>query len=137
MADKSWKAFERRVAGLVRGSRVGPDHRKDGIDVDAPLFAYQCKLTGRGMLELRRWLDGICDSACSQGSTWCGARASGVVVWKVPRMLDGDALVTLRLRDWVEVLQALDMVKLAGLRDGEAGQLKRAKKKQDAKSGRA
>lgn len=113
MADRSWKAFERRVARLVGGYRVGPDHRKAGSDVNAPLFCYQNKLTKGDLVVLRRWLDGICQSASHYDHEWCGGQAIGVVVQKAPRVLDVDALVTLRLGDWLDILAAVDMVKLA------------------------
>ena len=91
--DKSWKAFERRVAARVGGKRVPVTGERDGADVVAPAFVYQCKLR-RGLPSyLKDWLRGI---------TMAGERAgaTGVVVWKAPHARDDDAVVVLRLKDW-------------------------------------
>ena len=94
MADKSWKAFERRLAHRVGGRRVPVTGiERAGADVDAGPFVYQAKLR-RGLPSyLREWLRGI---------TAAGERknATGVVVWKAPREKDDDAIVILRLADW-------------------------------------
>ena len=93
MADKSWKAFERRLARRVGGKRLACTGEKDGVDVDAGPFVYQAKLR-RGLPSyLSEWLRGI----VAAGER---ANAVGVVVWKPPRARDDDALVILRLRDW-------------------------------------
>ena len=42
--DKSWKAFERRLAKRVGGKRIPVTGERDGADVDAGPFVYQCKL---------------------------------------------------------------------------------------------
>ena len=56
--DKSWKAFERRVAKRVGGKRIPVTGERDGADVDAGPFVYQCKLR-RGLPSyLRDWLRG-------------------------------------------------------------------------------
>ena len=44
MADKSWKAFERRVAKRVGGKRIPVTGERDGADVVAGPFVYQAKL---------------------------------------------------------------------------------------------
>ena len=45
MADKSWKAFERRIAKRMGGKRRIPvPGERDGADVDAGPFCYQAKL---------------------------------------------------------------------------------------------
>ena len=76
MPDKSWKAFERRVAKKVGGKRLACTGAKDGV----PSY-------------LRDWLRGIVGAGERAGSV-------GVVVWKPPRARDDDALVVLRLKDW-------------------------------------
>ena len=91
--DKSWKAFERRLAELVGGKRIPVTGERYGADVDAGPFVYQAKLR-RGLPSyLRDWLRGI---------TAAGARknATGVVVWKAPHKPDDEAVVILRLKDW-------------------------------------
>ena len=44
MPDKSWKAFERRLAKRMGGKRLACTGEKDGVDVDAGPFVYQAKL---------------------------------------------------------------------------------------------
>ena len=93
MADKSWKAFERRIAERVGGKRIPVTGERDGADVVAGSFVYQAKLR-RGLPSyLREWLRGI---------TAAGERknATGVVIWKAPHKPDDEAVVILRLKDW-------------------------------------
>ena len=94
MADKSWKAFERRLAKRVGGRRIPSTGEKEGVDVDAGPFVYQAKLR-RGMPSyLKDWLRGIVAAGERKGGS------TGVVVWKAPNARDDDAVVVLRLRDW-------------------------------------
>ena len=96
MADKSWKAFERRLARRVGGRRIPVTGERDGADVIAGPFVYQAKLR-RGMPSyLRDWLRGIVAAGERSGTT-------GVVVWKAPRALDDEAVVILRLADWQDL----------------------------------
>ena len=96
MADKSWKAFERRVAKRVGGKRIPVTGEREGADVVAGQFCYQAKLR-RGMPSyLREWLRGI-----TAAGERCGA--TGVVVWKMPGARDDDAVVVLRLKDWQDL----------------------------------
>ena len=94
MADRSWKAFERRLARRVGGRRIPVTGERAGADVIADgAFCYQAKLR-RGMPSyLRDWLRGIVAAGERSGTT-------GVVVWKAPRALDDEAVVVLRLLDW-------------------------------------
>ena len=92
--DRSWKAFERRLAKRVGGRRLPCTGEKDGVDVDAGPFQYQCKLR-RGLPSyLKDWLRGIVAAGERSGG------ATGVVVWKAPGARDDDAVVLLRLADW-------------------------------------
>ena len=96
MADKSWKAFERRLAARVGGARIPVTGERDGADVIAGPFVYQAKLR-RGLPSyLRDWLRGIVAAGERSGTI-------GVVVWKAPRTLDDDAVVVLRLKDWQDL----------------------------------
>ena len=90
MADKSWKAFERRLAQRMGGRRIPVTGERNGVDVDAGSFVFQCKLRRGLPSHLREWLRGI---------TAAGARknATGVVVWKAPREKDDYKIVVLRL----------------------------------------
>ena len=92
--DKSWKAFERRVAKRVGGKRIPVTGERDGADVvGGGPFVYQAKLRRGVPSYLRDWLRGIVAAGARCGAT-------GVVVWKQPGALDDDALVLLRLKDW-------------------------------------
>ena len=93
MADKSWKAFERRLARRVGGRRIPVTGERDGADVIAGPFVYQAKLR-RGLPSyLQDWLRGITAAGRAHGR-------NGIVVWKAPRARDDDAVVVLRLLDW-------------------------------------
>ena len=95
MPEKAWKRFERTVAERVGGRRIpctGLD--RDGADVIAKPFHYQCKLRRGVPAYLTKWLAGITATATQSGST-------GVVVWRAPGTPNSDALVILRLADWV------------------------------------
>lgn len=94
-----WKGFERRCADRMHGIRrpvTGLD-RGDG-DVFTPMFEIQCKLRNGQPDYLLRWLDGICATASQRNRI-------GVVVWKSPGQgkPDGDALVIMRWRDFVDL----------------------------------
>ena len=92
--DKAWKSFERRIAKRVGGRRLPCTGEKDGVDVDAGPFVYQCKLR-RGMPSyLRDWLRGIVAAGERHGGS------TGVVIWGAPNARADDAVVVLRLRDW-------------------------------------
>ena len=93
MADKSWKAFERRLAKRVGGRRIPVTGERDGADVVAGPFVYQAKLR-KGVPEyLREWLRSIVAAGERTGAT-------GAVVWKAPNARDDEAVVILRLADW-------------------------------------
>ena len=93
MADKSWKAFERRLAKRVGGRRIPVTGERDGADVVAGPFVYQAKLRKGVPSYLRDWLRGIVAAGERSGAT-------GVVIWKAPNARDDDAVVVLRLKDW-------------------------------------
>ena len=96
MADKSWKAFERRLARRVGGKRLACTGEKDGVDVDAGMFVYQCKLRRGVPSYLHSWLSGIVGAGER-------ANAVGVLIWKAPNARDDDSLVLLRLKDWEDL----------------------------------
>ena len=96
MSDRSWKAFERRIAARHGGKRIPVTGERAGADCDCGMFAVQCKL-GRGMPSyLQDWLDGI---------RAAGARRDkiGIIVWKPKGARDNDAIVVLSLRDWTDL----------------------------------
>jgi hypothetical protein len=93
-----WKSFERRTAERLHGTRrpvTGID-RADG-DVFTAMFEVQCKLRPQPGF-LNAWLSGICATASARNRI-------GIVVWKSPGSgkPDGDALVIMRWRDFVDL----------------------------------
>ena len=95
--DKSWKAFERRIAARVGGKRIPVTGERDGADVVVDgVFCYQAKLRRGVPSYLRDWLRGITAAGERSGTT-------GVVIWKQPGARDDDAVVVLRMRDWCDL----------------------------------
>jgi hypothetical protein len=95
--DKGWKQFERRASrdmGVERQPVTGERHGAD--NAPHPLFAFQFKLRRMLPAWLFVWLDGIVATAARD-------RKVGVLVLKRPRLEDGDALVVLQWRDWVDL----------------------------------
>ena len=98
-ARSTWKGFERRCAALLGGRRIpvtGID--RHGADVTNELFDVQCKLRAGQPSYLKEWLRGIVASATAR-------QRIGIVIWKEPGRgkNDEDALVILRLKDWIEL----------------------------------
>lgn len=98
MADKSWKAFERRI-GLVFGcKRRGADYGDaDGgkDDLTHEHYSVECKLLGKPTFQ--QLLD-----ACKQSEGAARGREPIAIV-KRKRDLDEDSLVIMRLatfREW-------------------------------------
>lgn len=95
MSDKGWKQFERRCSRAMNVERQPVTGERNGADnAPHPLFCFQFK--NRRMLPswLWAWLRGIVTTAQR-------SEKIGVLVLKVPRMRDGDAIVLLRWADWV------------------------------------
>jgi len=96
MSDRSWEAFEWRLARRL-GTRCNPVTREQaGVDFETPQFALQAKLGHRFPSYLREWLSGIVGAAVRTGRI-------GVLVWKPKRVPDADAVVVLRFADWVKL----------------------------------
>ena len=97
MADKSWKAFERRISrdhGVERQPITG---ERDGSDaMPHPLFCFQMKLRKAIPKSIREWSDSIHRTAQRAGKC-------GVLIVKEPGKHDGNALVILRYADWVDL----------------------------------
>lgn len=92
MTDKSWKAFERRVATILGGRRNPVTGERAGADVETDRLAVQCKKGRRLPAYLREWLDGI--------TAWTAQHApdkTPVVVWQAWRHTDQQSLVILTL----------------------------------------
>ena len=92
MSDRSWKAFERRIAKRHGGRRIPVTGERADVDCDCGLFVVQAKLGRNCPTYLRDWLDGI---------RAAGARRDkiGVVIWKPKGARDDNALVLLSLKD--------------------------------------
>lgn len=94
-ARATWKANERRIAEALGGRRIpvtGID--RDGADIETPRFVVQAKLRRALPAWLWRWLGGIVATAQPKGKI-------GLLVLRTPRMPDAEALVVLRMADWV------------------------------------
>lgn len=94
-----WKGFERRCAKALGGRRrpvTGID-RGDG-DVFTEMFEIQCKSRQGQPSYLREWLNGIVQTAKDRNRI-------GIVIWKEAGRgyPDGEALVVLRLSDWIDL----------------------------------
>ena len=100
MPDKSWKAFERRVAKFVGGQRRGADflNRERGggkDDVVHPTLSVECKLLSSVS---------YCDllNAAKQAEKNCGDGKLPLAIVKKKGAQDKDALVILRLERFLE-----------------------------------
>jgi hypothetical protein len=94
MADRSWKAFERRLCRDVGTERIPVTGERAGADGATSRFCFQFKLRRALPAWIFTWLGGITTTACRTGKI-------GVLVVKRPRMRDEDAIVLLRWADWV------------------------------------
>lgn len=96
MSDKSWKAFERRMAKDAGTERIPVTGERNGADARNSLFCFQFKLRRSLPGWLWDWLGGIVASAERGGKV-------GVLVLKKPRQKDAEALVVLRWQDWIDL----------------------------------
>jgi hypothetical protein len=100
VTDKSWKAFERRVARIIGGKRNPVTGERAGADVESDLLVGQLKLGYRLPGYLSKWLDGM--------TTWQAANAPEkvpVVIWKPKYAQDKDAVVVMRLSELTRILE--------------------------------
>ena len=102
MPERGWKKFERRVAALLGGWRIPVTGERDGADVATEMFVVQAKARGTSQPPpgyLLEWLRSIRHAAANGR----GQRV-GIVVWQAARGApDLEALVVLRLDDWVDL----------------------------------
>lgn len=97
MPDKSWKAFERRIAARHHGGqRIPVTGERAGSDIVSDMFCIQAKLRKRMPTFLSDWLDGIRAAAAKHGKI-------GIVIWKTPGRHDDNAVVLLSLKDWQDL----------------------------------
>jgi len=96
MTDRSWKAFERRMARDMGTQRIAVTGERAGADAENTMFVFQFKL-GRSMPSyLRSWLAGIRAAGAARRP-----EKIGVVCWKPKHGQDEDAVVLVSWRDWV------------------------------------
>jgi len=95
----NWKSFERRVAKWLGGVRHPVTGERAGADVETDLLVVQCKKGYRLPKYLESWLGSI--------TYWRGEMATGkspVVVWQAKGARDKDALVVMRLDEFVALV---------------------------------
>lgn len=101
MADRTWKAFERRVARMFGTERIPAAgvmgrHQKDAADFQTARFSFQAKKGYQPPSYLRSWLSGIVAIAQAENRI-------GVVVWAGKGEQDADAYVIMRLGDFAQI----------------------------------
>jgi hypothetical protein len=96
MADKGWKATERRMARDVGSQRIPVTGERHGADFKCGIAHYQLKVRKAIPGWLWDWLTGIQTSAKRDGK-------AGVLVLKKPRQQDAEAVVVLSWSDWVSL----------------------------------
>ncbi len=94
MPDKSWKAFERRIAQrFPNARRRGPDTTGGKCDLIAPGWAVECKLLGRPSFS------DLLDAA-RQAERNAEALQTPVAIVKRKHDEDRNALVVMRLEEF-------------------------------------
>lgn len=96
MKNGSWKSVERRMARDVGTERIPVTGERHGSDFTDGIACYQLKVRRMLPAWLWAWLGGIQDTGRKQGK-------AGVLVLKLPRARDEEALVILSWRDWVDL----------------------------------
>lgn len=105
MTDRHWKAFERRLAKYLGGRRQPVTGERAGADVETDRLVCQAKKGYTIPGYLLGWLDAM--------SAWRDVNAEGkaaCVIWQEKQGKDLEALVVLRLRDFLMVTTALPQV---------------------------
>jgi hypothetical protein len=117
MSDRSWKAFERRLARDMGRERIPVTGERNGADFEDGLFVYQAKLGRRAPGYLREWLAGIRAAGAARRP-----EKIGVVCWKPKHSQDSDAVVLVSWRDWVALHGAVAAAPCGGAGQGHAGE---------------
>jgi len=103
MADKSWKAFERRIARLLGGRRNPLTGERAAADVESSRIVGQCKKGRRMPAYLYEWLCGIEGFRDDHAP-----EKAACVIWQQWKAEDLDSLVVLRLRDLLRLMKVTD-----------------------------
>jgi len=99
MPNKGWKQYERRLARALGVERIPVTGERAGADFEDGMFVYQAKKRAGQFPEyLAQWLRGIQAAGERRDPT-----KTGVVILQRPRALDGDALVIVSFKDWIEL----------------------------------
>lgn len=93
MPNTTWKSYERRIAALLGGRRLGATG-DDGPDVLTPTLSVQCK----HRKTLPQWIGEAVDNA-RRGA---GNGRLGVALLHANRQRDLDSLVVMRLGDYID-----------------------------------
>jgi hypothetical protein len=96
MADKAWKANERRFARDMGCERIPVTGERHGADFVDGIAAYQLKVRRAIPGWLWTWLSGIQATGQRTGK-------AGVLVLKQPGQRDTDAIVILSWKDWQDL----------------------------------
>jgi hypothetical protein len=97
VSNPGWKQRERRIARKLGTHRIPVTGERQGADCETAIFCVQVKSRVRGIpADVDAWLAGICETARRKGKI-------GIVVWQAPRRRVDEAIVCLRLRDWVDL----------------------------------
>jgi hypothetical protein len=106
MADRTWKAFERRMARLFGTERIPAAGvmgraQKDASDFRTKLFSFQAKKGYKFPAYLKAWLDGIVHVGA-------GESRYGVVIWSDKGARDADSLVLMRAADFAAIVTTFE-----------------------------
>ena len=106
MADKTWKAFERRLARMFGTERIPAAGvmgfaQKDAADFKTKRIAFQAKKGYHQPSYLRSWLQGIVAAAGAEDRI-------GAVIWGAKGCNDADALVILRATDFASLVAQIE-----------------------------
>jgi hypothetical protein len=96
VAEKSWKRVEKRMARDMGVERIPVTGERCGADFEDGIAAYQVKCRRSIPAWLWYWLRGIQLNAEPKAK-------AGVLVLKLPRQRDDEALVVLSWADWVSL----------------------------------
>ena len=105
MADRTWKAVERRAAALFGVKRIPPavygqrdDRGDDAPDFETDTLAAQVKHGYKPPAYIKDWLTGINKTA--------GPHRTGFLLWHAKGARIEDSYVILRLRDFLPLVGA-------------------------------
>lgn len=96
MPDKSWKAYERRLAKMFGTTRIPVTGEREGADFQTEMFHVSVKKRKSVPKTVLNWLGSVCAKAEER-------KRVGVLIMKQPGMQDLDSVVVMRLRDFLDL----------------------------------